>query len=43
VLRVDPGYQLKRLTMPSAWTSGLAAKSTNFLASAALAAFAGIT
>ncbi len=38
-----PGYQLKRFTMPSAWISGLAAKSTNFLAICALAAFDGIT
>ncbi len=38
-----PGYQLKRFTMPSACTSGLAAKSTNFFASAALAALRGIT
>jgi hypothetical protein len=36
-----PGYQLKRLTMPSAWISGLVANSTNCLATSALAALAG--
>ena len=38
-----PGYQLNCLTMPSACTSGLSARSMNFFASAAFAAFAGIT
>ena len=32
-----PGYQLNCLTIPSAWTSGLSARSMNFLASAGCA------
>src|SRR5688500_17607328 len=38
-----PGYQLNFLTMPSAWTWGLVAISTNFFATAMFAALAGIT
>src|SRR5260370_3743604 len=38
-----PGYQLKRLTMPSACTLGLVASGTNSLASLAFAALAGTT